>query len=125
MSVTPPTSNTPPIAPPTPFAGGYRGSKNRKDGVGVVTGDDDNEDEGRTKANDDDEVQTYETHELSSTAPIPICPPPPKDTLLPTRTSSHLGDEDEDEEEDEADAVLAGDLNDDDADVSYGSSSTI
>ena len=113
MSVTPPTSNTPPIAPPTPFAGGYRGSKHREEGVGQS-----DEDEGH-RAKKQDDVHCYPSGELASSSPIPICPPPPKDTLLPTRTSSNIGDDDE---EDEGDVMLADELNNDDTEVSHSHS---
>ena len=96
------TSSTLPVAPPTPFAGGYRTSKHKKD----------------TQLNDDGvEKEDHTPSCESSPSPIPICPPPPKDLLLPTSSSSIKGDE----EEDDDDVILA---DDDDANHAAGEVST-
>ena len=126
----------PPVAPPTPFAGGYRGASkpnNRRNPGCGGDDDDDDEDDDFDDGNDDGSVKAAgrplergnpSTCE-SSPSPIPICPPPPKDLLLPTSTSavssSQHGKPDDVEEE----VALADELATDyaDVDVSIGKKS--
>ena len=103
------TSSTPPVAPPTPFAGGYRGSKHpHKKEIHP-------NDEGSEKEDDLNRSPSCE----SSPSPIPICPPPPKDLLLPTSTSSAKADEDDDED----DVILADEVESNDVEVRTGGAS--